>query len=1066
MVISVLLKFIFGIAASACSHLHHTKKPMYKIHFLLLFALLALAMGTRSHTARAVPSEIFELEFTDTARMINTVDSARLAFIRNDVEQSIALSLKALELSEISANRPLMIESALILARSYHKKTAPYLTLKYYMMAINEMETAGDTTLLPAVYQEIGNIYHNWKLPQKKLEYYAKAYALLQTDKARVQEKIDLLLNIAVTQQDIGHTEDAISAYRKLLNLYTLAYNRAAVTATHQMLADLYRSVSNYEKAIYHNKEALIFFRQANDHRGILHTLNEIAEASYQSKNHAQAVEYFDAYIAAVRAQYATIKGSPENARFVNAMMLKGDILESHSDMGYLQDYDESIRCYNAAFAQVDMRSMPLLAARTLNKLGGVYMKTDNLKAGISYTQSAIVHGRQAGDALELSKSYWLLSQMYAAKEDFEEALQYHQQYVQEKEKYMAANTLVAEQLASRHEQSTTRQLSLEQIEDIIKEEEMREYAVKRLRLQAERNQKALQLARQHNELNTAHLQNQILENEKVEREKDFLAQQFERDMGLKIIENLQYEKQIQEMRLNENAIDQENKRQKIALLKNENALAQSKQAYYILFIVLISIVLISAIVGYLHYRRVSLKLRLQNQKIEKQSVQLRQAYQNLELLSKMGRDITSSLIVEQIVEIAFVNIQKLMQADVFGIGVYEEKSLTLHFPFVRENDERIRNVSVPTDEPNTLAGYCVQHQEEVIIGDYVSEHGKYITCAEAPVYGDGNAASIIYLPLMVDNTTIGVLTVQSFQQRAFNDYHLNILRNIAIYATIALENAHTFRQIAEKSQNLRAANQNIRKQNAIIEKQNDELISINKEKNHLIGILAHDLRNPLSMAMSMTELVQYQRQRLSAEQDQALEIIWKALQRMNEMIMKILDVKAIESKKLNIEVEVLDIPDIFDRLHKHFQQEAERKNIRLIFDEPDSCPLVVADTHYTVQVMENLISNALKFSPSGTEIRIVLASDEQHVYIKVIDQGPGISASDMKKLFGKYQRLTARPTAGEHSTGLGLSIVKKYMEAMQGDVWCESVAGQGATFVVRFHKGKVDSWVGRLVDW
>jgi len=103
------------------------------------------------------------------------------------------------------------------------------------------------------------------------------------------------------------------------------------------------------------------------------------------------------------------------------------------------------------------------------------------------------------------------------------------------------------------------------------------------------------------------------------------------------------------------------------------------------------------------------------------------------------------------------------------------------------------------------------------------------------------------------------------------------------------------------------------------------------------------------------------------------------------------------------------------------------------------------------LQVLENLVSNAVKYSPPGRDIFVRLQRHAQVVRVEVQDQGPGLSAEDQKKLFGKFARLSAKPTGGEHSTGLGLSIVKKMVEAMNGKVWCESEPGHGATFIVEF---------------
>jgi signal transduction histidine kinase len=110
-----------------------------------------------------------------------------------------------------------------------------------------------------------------------------------------------------------------------------------------------------------------------------------------------------------------------------------------------------------------------------------------------------------------------------------------------------------------------------------------------------------------------------------------------------------------------------------------------------------------------------------------------------------------------------------------------------------------------------------------------------------------------------------------------------------------------------------------------------------------------------------------------------------------------------------------------------------------------------LVDPSVLVQVLENLVSNAVKYSPPGKDIFVRLKKMPDAVRCEVQDEGPGLSAEDQKKLFGKFARLSAKPTGGEHATGLGLSIVKKMVEAMNGQVWCESEPGRGALFIVQF---------------
>jgi signal transduction histidine kinase len=105
------------------------------------------------------------------------------------------------------------------------------------------------------------------------------------------------------------------------------------------------------------------------------------------------------------------------------------------------------------------------------------------------------------------------------------------------------------------------------------------------------------------------------------------------------------------------------------------------------------------------------------------------------------------------------------------------------------------------------------------------------------------------------------------------------------------------------------------------------------------------------------------------------------------------------------------------------------------------------ADKGATMQILDNLLSNAIKYSPPGSVVNVRLGADATRAWVSVKDSGPGISEADQRKLFQKFTRLSAKPTAGESSNGLGLSIVKRLAEAMSGSVRCESVLGAGATF-------------------
>jgi signal transduction histidine kinase len=160
----------------------------------------------------------------------------------------------------------------------------------------------------------------------------------------------------------------------------------------------------------------------------------------------------------------------------------------------------------------------------------------------------------------------------------------------------------------------------------------------------------------------------------------------------------------------------------------------------------------------------------------------------------------------------------------------------------------------------------------------------------------------------------------------------------------------------------------------------------------------------------------------------------------------------------MNVSLQIIDVLPIVQTLVNHYAERALAKNITVQFEHQPEPYQAIVDENTTHQVLDNLISNAVKYSPPNKNITIRLRQEGQHIRCEIQDQGPGLSTADQKKLFGKFNRLTPRPTGGEHSTGLGLFIVKKLIEAMNGKVWCESELGKGATFIAQFQAAEKTS--------
>lgn len=253
---------------------------------------------------------------------------------------------------------------------------------------------------------------------------------------------------------------------------------------------------------------------------------------------------------------------------------------------------------------------------------------------------------------------------------------------------------------------------------------------------------------------------------------------------------------------------------------------------------------------------------------------------------------------------------------------------------------------------------------------------------------------------------------------------------------------------------NIKRSKEKIASKNRLIELNNNKLKELNEEKNRLIRIVAHDLKNPVTSALSLAEMLKSRTTLMSQDESQSLSLIRRSLRRMYEMINKILDIKAIDAEKINIELEAVNVQQVLIYLVDMFRNKANQKHIQVITRIDELYALV--DRNFFIQIIENLLSNALKFSDRNTSIYIRAMDSDDRCRIEIEDQGPGISQSDLSHLFTENQPLSAQPTDGESSTGLGLSIVKKFVDVMGGKVWCESLEGKGSVFVVEFEKALI----------
>jgi len=232
------------------------------------------------------------------------------------------------------------------------------------------------------------------------------------------------------------------------------------------------------------------------------------------------------------------------------------------------------------------------------------------------------------------------------------------------------------------------------------------------------------------------------------------------------------------------------------------------------------------------------------------------------------------------------------------------------------------------------------------------------------------------------------------------------------------------------------------------LEAKNAELARLNQEKNYLLGMAAHDLRNPLGNILILSDFImEGGMENLSGPHQEFMTMIKQSTKYMIGLINNILDVSKIESGKLELKPIKTDLKKLIaDNMGLNLYL-ANKKNIAIELEMPAEEVYVLVDSAYMQQVLNNLVSNAVKFSEGSTKITIGLEKLEDHCQVSVIDQGPGIPENELGKLFKFFSRTSVQSTQGEHSTGLGLAISRKIVEAHGGAISVESAKGIGSIF-------------------
>jgi signal transduction histidine kinase len=426
---------------------------------------------------------------------------------------------------------------------------------------------------------------------------------------------------------------------------------------------------------------------------------------------------------------------------------------------------------------------------------------------------------------------------------------------------------------------------------------------------------------------------------------------------------------------------------------------------------------------------------------------------QKLKLIARLSNELNSVLELDQLLEKVMDIILEVIQCDRAFI------ILTAHGKLV---PKVIRKKAGVKDQKGLSISATILNQ--------VLRDGKALLTSDAQDDdrfhgGDSimfySIRSALTVPLKAKEAVLGVIHLDKVTAtKSFKEEDLQVLALICNQAASNVANAQLVEELRRTNAELRQAKEEVLRWNLELEqkveertrevvKKNEEVMRLNAQKDELMGMVAHDLRTPITAILGFTDVMS-QHLELGAEParlQEDVEIVGRISREMSDLLNDLLDVAKIEAGKITIQRERRPIRELVLDCYHTYSYLVEPKHLKLELDLDTNLPSVPYDVRRIGQVLNNLLANAVKFSRSGDRITIATRHIPGAIEVSVTDTGQGIPAHELPKIFGRFEQTSTRATRGEVGTGLGLAIAKKLVELHGGCIRCESKQGVGSKF-------------------
>ena len=401
----------------------------------------------------------------------------------------------------------------------------------------------------------------------------------------------------------------------------------------------------------------------------------------------------------------------------------------------------------------------------------------------------------------------------------------------------------------------------------------------------------------------------------------------------------------------------------------------------------------------------------------------LERRFGEMRALARLTEQVGSGLLLDEVLDQVYDAFRTLIPYDRIGFALLDDDGGSLRAHWARTSYD---GISLAKGYAQRLEGSSLQQVlrsgQPRILNDleaYLAAHPR--SASTRCIVAEGVRSSLT-CPLIVMGKPVGVIFFSSRARDTYRDAHVRLFQQIAGQLAMLVEKGRLYQRLVE----------------------------IDAQRGALLGVVAHDLRSPVGVVRGYAQLLRREKfGPCTSAQAGILDRIVTNCDGMLGLVNDLLDVTAIEAGHLRLQVVPVLLGSWLASALEAERLLAGAKGIRIEMDTDDVLPTLTIDPARMSQVLSNLVSNAVKFSPSGSVITVRARAAEGSVTIAVVDSGAGIPAAELDRLFKPFGRTSVQPTAGESSTGLGLAICRRIVEAQGGAVRVESSVGRGSTFTV-----------------